>query len=131
MLLLAWHGRPGSSLLAAFLWRLRGLPTGALFIPSESDPPASTIMQNSAAEIASSPGGHGPYTYHRPPVRTSTQHDDMSHVRGTPLSVCSDDNDDDDLDEDTRQRLMEEEMERRDVSIVTVPRRKLYLTNPS
>lgn len=38
--------------------------------------------------------------------------------------------DDDDEDEESRQRRIEEEMSRRDVSIVTVPRRKLFLTNP-
>lgn len=38
--------------------------------------------------------------------------------------------DDDDEDEDTRQRRMEREMERREVSIVTVPKRKLWITNP-
>lgn len=47
-----------------------------------------------------------------------------------PRSVETDD-DDDDIDEDTRQRQIEEEMGRREVSIVTVPRRRLWITNPS
>ena len=38
---------------------------------------------------------------------------------------------DDEEDEDTRQQRMEEEMNRRDVSIVTVPKRKLWIANPS
>jgi hypothetical protein len=54
--------------------------------------------------------------------------DELSH--GAPLSVEGDDNDDD-LDDDTRQRVIEEEMQRRDVSIVTVPRRKLWIANPT
>ena len=38
---------------------------------------------------------------------------------------------DDDEDDELQQRRIEQEMERRDVSIVTVPKRKLFLTNPS
>ena len=38
---------------------------------------------------------------------------------------------DSDEDEDTRQRRIEDEMARRDVSIVTVPKRKLWVANPS
>lgn len=72
----------------------------------------------------------GPYTYHRPPYRLSTHVDEMSYLHAGPMSVETDGNDDD-VDEDTRQRVIEEEMERRDVSIVTVPRRKLWIANPS
>jgi len=36
-----------------------------------------------------------------------------------------------DEDEETRQRRIEDEMARRDVSIVTVPKRKLWVVNPS
>ena len=37
----------------------------------------------------------------------------------------------DDEDEETRQHRIEDEMNRRDVSIVTVPKRKLWIANPS
>ena len=37
----------------------------------------------------------------------------------------------DEEDEETRQRRIEEELSRRDVSIVTVPKRRLYLLNPN
>lgn len=132
MTVLAWHGRPVESLLTAALWRLRGHSMSTSAIPTPSDPRVSnTLLDENVSGGPSSPR-QGPYTHHRPPVRTSVLLDDMSHIHGTPLSLSSDNNDDDDeIDEDTRQRLIEEEMERRDVSIVTVPRRKLYLTNPS
>jgi len=42
-----------------------------------------------------------------------------------------DDDPDDDEDEETRQRRIEGEMNRRDVSIVTVPKRKLWIANPT
>lgn len=129
MLLLAWHGRPASSLLTATLLRLRGQDRP--IISSYSDVRTSNTLRSSVPEAGSSTPKN-PYTHHRPPFRTSPQLDDIPHSQSTPLCVGSDDNDDDDdIDEDTRQRLIEEEMERRDVSIVTVPRRKLYLTNPS
>ncbi|KJA24664.1 hypothetical protein HYPSUDRAFT_38750 [Hypholoma sublateritium FD-334 SS-4] len=132
MIMLAWYGRPVESLLALAIWRLRGHPMSASPIPTTSDPRVpNTLLDENVSGGPSSPR-QGPYMHHRPPVRTSVLLDDMSHIHGTPLSLSSDNNDDDDeIDEDTRQRLIEEEMERRDVSIVTVPRRKLYLTNPS
>ncbi|KAF8175374.1 hypothetical protein BJ912DRAFT_988653 [Pholiota molesta] len=128
MLLLAWHGRPASSLLTATLLRLRGqdLPITS----SYSDMRTSNTPRNSVPEPGSSTP-KSPYVHHRPPFHTSPQLDDIPYSQSAPLNVGSDDNDDDDIDEDTRQRVIEEEMERRDVSIVTVPRRKLYLTNPS
>ena len=36
-----------------------------------------------------------------------------------------------DEDEETRQRRIEDEISRRDVTIVTIPKRKLWVTNPS
>jgi hypothetical protein len=36
-----------------------------------------------------------------------------------------------DIDEDMRQRTIEDEMGRREVSIVTIPKRKLWIANPS
>lgn len=114
-LLLAWNGRPNTSILTATLWRLRGNTTHHP-IPSSANAPPVT--------------GNNPYTHHRPSHRPSTLHDGLSHSHGRPLSVETDDIEED-LDEETRQRVIEEEMARRDVSIVTVPRRKLQIANPS
>ncbi|KAF8913884.1 hypothetical protein CPB84DRAFT_1669330 [Gymnopilus junonius] len=115
MISLAWVQRPATSILTVLLWRLRGNATSPVPLRSSSEPSA---------------GGQGPYTLHRPPYHAATHVDETSYIHTAPLSVETDDNDDD-LDEDTRQRLIEEEMERREVSIITVPRRKLLIANPS
>jgi len=55
----------------------------------------------------------------------------MSRSRMGVLEVAeNDDDDEDDADEDTMQQRIEDEMARRDVSIITVPRKKLWITNP-
>lgn len=117
MVVLAWNHYPTTSLLTASLQSLRGHDNNV-------DP------QDNLANNTPPTNGEGPYTYHRPPYRLSTHADEMSYAHAAPLSVETDGNDDD-VDEDTRQRVIEEEMERRDVSIVTVPRRKLWIANPS
>jgi len=68
----------------------------------------------------------GPYM-HRPPflrMPIDTMYSDQDGRTG-------EGEEDDDLDDETRQRMMEEEMDRREVSIVTVPKRKLWVANPS
>lgn len=76
--------------------------------------------------------GNSPYAYHQPSWRRAVSPDDdltrTSHGRPT---VETDVDDDDDEDEASRQRRMEDELERRDVHIVTVPRKRLWITNPS
>jgi len=74
------------------------------------------------------PGG-SPYIYHQPLWRRAVSPDEDAAAR-TAHAVEAD-GPDDDVDEDDRQRHMEEELERRDVNIVTVPRRKLWIANPS
>jgi hypothetical protein len=69
----------------------------------------------------------GPYMHH--PTYRVAHEDDHSTSHGGPLSVDTEVESDE--DEDTRQRRIEEEMGRREVSIVTVPKRKLWITNPS
>jgi len=113
MVVLAWNYYPTTSLLTAFLQSLRG---------------HMILDKDNLANGITSTNGEGPYTYHQPPYRLSTHADELSH--GVPMSAETDDTDDD-IDEATRQRVIEEEMERRDVSIVTVPRRKLWIANPS
>lgn len=68
----------------------------------------------------------GPYLHPPPFLRT------VPADTGDPKHVEPEgDDEDDDLDEDARQRMIEEEMDRREVSIVTVPKRKLLVANPS
>lgn len=96
------------------IWRLRGNSMQTGIHPTDATPPTQ-----------------GPYTHHRPTYRVVTHPDELSYSQhASPLSADTDDNDDD-MDEDTRQRAIEEEMDRREVSIVTVPRRKLAVANPS
>ena len=111
MIVLAWNHYPTTSLLTASLQSLRGHH-------NILDPKDNTVDGNTPPT-----NGDGPYTYHRPPYRLSTHADEMTYVHAAPMSVETDGNDDDEIDEDTRQRVIEEEMERRNVSIVTVPRR--------
>lgn len=113
MVVLAWNYYPATSLLTAFLQSLRH---------------HNILDKDNLANGITSTNGEGPYTYHQPPYRLSTYADELSH--GAPMSGETDATDDD-IDEVTRQRVIEEEMERRDVSIVTVPRRKLWIANPS
>ncbi|KAG6861604.1 hypothetical protein C0995_014511 [Termitomyces sp. Mi166 len=69
----------------------------------------------------------GPYV-HQPSHRLATAADEISS-QGGPRSTETDEQEDD-IDDDTRQRIIEEEMGRRDVSIITIPKRKLWITNP-
>ncbi|OCH90982.1 hypothetical protein OBBRIDRAFT_792792 [Obba rivulosa] len=126
---LAWHGRPRVSILTVFISRLRAgppHPSPPIVTPSPSRP-----LSAAGSEPAFPLDGRGPYQHH-PPFRATLSagldHEypaSLSHGHGT-VEV----DDDEDVDEDTRQRRIEEEMARRDVSIVTVPKRKLFLTNP-
>ena len=110
----SWFGRPEKSVLSVVIYQLRGGNS------STSDGQTPQSPQNDQ------PSTHeGPYL-HQPPFRHATREE----LAQRPLSMTTDD-EDENIDEDTRQRMIEEEMERRDVSIVTVPRRKLWITNPS
>jgi hypothetical protein len=109
----AFFGRPSTSLLAVIISRLRAPP-----LLTFTEPPLPTVTDNSL------PDTRGPYIHHQPPFRMAG-HDDSS------ISPRSIETHDEDEDEDTRQQRIEEEMGRRDVSIVTVPRRKLWIANPS
>jgi hypothetical protein len=76
------------------------------------------------------PDPRGPYL-HSPPFRAA-QEDEFYDVFGTGRHhEDGEDDPNDDEDEETRQRRIEGEMNRRDVSIVTVPKRKLWIANPS
>lgn len=121
---LAWHGRPGRSLLTTLAARVRDTPPQPAPSPGT---PTSRPLSIGTDQYPFPTDTRGPYLHQ--PLYRATGHDDVSTSQG-PRSVETDD-DDDDIDEDTRQRRIEEEMGRREVSIVTVPKRRLWITNPS
>ncbi|KAL4075874.1 hypothetical protein V8B97DRAFT_1925759 [Scleroderma yunnanense] len=124
LFVLAWHGRPAKSLLTTLIVRVRAEPPA---IPPGT-PGSRPLSMAGTEQYLFSTDTRGPYLHH-PPYR-ATAHDDFCMTPMAPRSVETDD-DDDDIDEDTRQRQIEEEMGRREVSIVTVPKRRLWVTNPS
>jgi len=124
LVVLAWTGRPRVSILTVTFSRLRARPHDTNPPPQiDSRPISSATPEPSIPFTADS---RGPYL-HSPPFRAA-QEDES--VTGTGR-YNEDDDLDDDEDEETRQRRIEDEMNRRDVSIVTVPKRKLWIANPS
>ena len=120
--LCAWYGRPSKSILTVLISRLHASPSPAPPRPTPSPLPLS-IDQYSFPTDA-----RGPYVHHQPPFRVAGT-DEISTSHGV-LRSPEDDDDEDDADEDVRQQRIEDEMARRDVSIITVPRKKLWITNP-
>lgn len=125
---LASHGIPRVSILTVIISSLKDhhRQPGPPLPPSPSSRPLSTLGNEQYA-FPTSGDSRSPYAYHQPLYRRAfpTAEDEIlsSNEHGTQA--------DDDEDEDEQQRRIEQEMERRDVSIVTVPRRKLWITNPS
>lgn len=119
---LAWGGRPRSSALTIAFYRLRGQPHSSV----DPTPEEPATDDHTESQLFPS-NGNSPYTYHQPSWRRAVS-PDGSHGRPT---AETDVDDDDDEDEASRQRRMEDELERRDVHIVTVPRKRLWITNPS
>ena len=118
---LSWFGKPQKSITTVIISRLR--------TPPVSSPPPETQhppVPSDGVPFPTSP--QGPYV-HQPPYRAAIS-PGQDEISPGPRSVEADD-DDEDEDEDTRQRRIEDEMSRRDVSIVTVPKRKLWIANPS
>ncbi|KAF5388241.1 hypothetical protein D9615_000402 [Tricholomella constricta] len=115
MFTFAWHLRPERSLLSAIRSRQRLQP------PDMSN---LTTRPGSITEASISP-----YVHHQPPYRLATGTDDVSLSHAGPRSTEADD-EDDGIDDDTRQRMIEDEIGRRDVSIITTPKRKLWIANP-
>ena len=86
-------------------------------------------VHNDHLQVPQSPVA-GPY-YQQPPWRRAVSPDRLTRTSyGRPTPELDEVDDDDDLDESDRQRRMEEELERRDVHIITVPRKKLWVANP-
>lgn len=121
LILFAWHGRPRHSILAVVFSRLRSQSYHPAVV---SEPP--TPSRPNGEGVAD-----GPYL-HQPSYRpvASDMHDGTSYTQ-VHRSMDGDDDEDQDEDEDARQQRIENEIGRREVSIVTVPKRKLWITNPS
>ena len=112
--ILAWHGIPRVSILTVLISRLRDDPR------KEPPRPATSTSHYESIPFP------GPYS-NQPPYRPAQETEyptSLSHADHTAEDYC------DDEDDDERQRQIEEEISRRDVNIVTVPRRKLVVTNP-
>ncbi|TFY61594.1 hypothetical protein EVJ58_g4411 [Rhodofomes roseus] len=124
---LAWSGRPRYSVLTALLARLRGHPTHPGYTPGTATP--SRPFSATESEVPFPTEQRSPYQ-HYPPYRAASTVPDEYPTSVSHGHAMNEVDDDDEEDEDIRQRRIEDEMSRRDVSIVTVPRRKLFLTNP-
>lgn len=120
----SWYGRPHQSILTVIIFRLLASPVVPPAIPQPT--PSPRPLSSSVLDQYSFPTG-GPYIHHQPLFHKAGT-DDVSTTY-SPRSAEGEDEDDDE-DEDTRQQRIEDEMARRDVSIVTVPRRKLWIANP-
>ncbi|KAI0322435.1 hypothetical protein OF83DRAFT_1254961 [Amylostereum chailletii] len=119
---LAWYGRPRASMITVIISRLRG---DLSFDGPTSTPVPSRPLSVSGIDFPTD--ARGPYL-HQPMYRTAHE-DEYSASHGIPHSEIEEA--ESDGDEETRQRRIEDEMGRRDVSIVTVPKRKLWVVNPS
>lgn len=117
LVILAWLNRPQHSILVVVIGRLRGDPADLAPVPP-SEAPSTPIPP------ISSP----PHPYLTSPRWRATQShasdDLLSRARSMDSEVP-----DDDEDDDERQARIEEEMARRDVSIFTVPKRRLVVRN--
>jgi len=126
LIVLAWNGRPRGSIMVYAIARFLPAPT-----PSHAASPMSPVGGSPTDERTSpfshTPGG-SPYIFHQPLWRTAVSPEDATRAGLHTIEAVSPDDDEDD---DDRQRHMEEELERRDVNIVTVPRKKLWIANPS
>lgn len=113
----AWHLRPDGSMLSALCSHL-----GSKSQDITTRPTSIQGLQEPSP---------GPYVHHQPPYRAAVSPVDGHSSSRSPRSVDTISDHEGDIDDDTGQRMIEEEMGRRDVSIVTVPKRKLWITNPS
>lgn len=116
LVILAWLNRPQHSILVVVISRLRGDPADVAPVPPSA--PSTPIPP-----ISSPPH---PYL-NSPPWRATQSHasdDLLSRARSMDSEGA-----DDDEDDDERQARIEEEMARRDVSIFTVPKRRLVVRN--
>lgn len=128
LIALAWLGHPRNSSLTVLLSRLRGDHQYVAAPPANtSTPTPSRPLSRTGTDQYPFPTQiQGPYL-HQPLVRPAHDDEFSASHGGHPDDIEEDSED----DEATRQQRIEDEMGRRDVSIVTVPKRKLWITNPS
>lgn len=123
LVVLSWNGRPGYSTLTILLYNIRG--TGQSTSAPIGTPNASRPISVAGTDQFQEP--RNPYLHQ--PLFYPTGEDDLHSASYAGLR--SEPEEGSDEDEEARQRRIEEEMARRDVSIVTVPKRKLWVANPS
>uniref|UniRef100_A0A0W0FJP0 Uncharacterized protein n=1 Tax=Moniliophthora roreri TaxID=221103 RepID=A0A0W0FJP0_MONRR len=134
LILLAWKGRPTTSILSTVISRLRSTPQPPIHERSSHTATPTPLATTSGYPFPASGSSTSPYIHHNPPhhtVPSSLGQDDVFSYTGPRSMETADHEDDEDEDEYTRQQRIESEMERREVSIVTVPKRKLWVANPS
>jgi hypothetical protein len=120
---LSWNGRPRYSTLTVLLCNIRG--TGQSTSAPIGTPNASRPISMAGTDPFQEP--RNPYL-HQPLFSTGGEDDLHS---SSYAGLRSEPEEESDEDEETRQRRIEDEIARRDVSIVTVPKRKLWVVNPS
>jgi hypothetical protein len=128
LVMMAWNGRPQRSALTAILDHIRGNNNDAqpIAAPIATTPgPSRPISTAGTDQFPFPQEPRSPYL-HQPLFHTAAE--DATSYAGLRSETEEIDSDE---DEDTRQRRIEDEMARRDVSIVTVPKRKLWVANPS
>jgi hypothetical protein len=124
LFMMSWNGRPQRSALTVLLGHIQGYAQ-PIAAPIATPSPSRPISTAGTDQFPFPQEPRSPYL-HQPLFHTATE-DATSYagLRSETEEVESDE------DEDTRQRRIEDEMARRDVSIVTVPKRKLWVANPS
>lgn len=123
---MSWRGMPKESLLSVLLDSLKRHPVDEAISLPDAQSRASSRPLSATNDNFPPPGWlRSPYTYHQPSFRRalSPQEDEILSSNSHRYA--------EDEDEETQQRRIEEEMGRRDVSIITVPKRKLWIANPS
>jgi hypothetical protein len=128
LVILSWNGRPRYSTLTVLLGRIRGNPH-FIAVPVGTPSASRPISMVGTDQYPFPQEPRGPYL-HQPSSHPAAEDDlhstSYAGVRSETEEIDSDE------DEETRQRRIEDEIGRRDVSIVTVPKRnRLWVVNPS
>jgi hypothetical protein len=123
LVILSWNGRPRYSTLTVLLCNIRG--TGQSTSAPIGTPNASRPISMAGTDQFQEP--RNPYL-HQPSFYPAAEDDLQS---GSYAGLRSEPEEESEDDDDARQRRIEDEIGRRDVSIVTVPKRKLWVVNPS
>ncbi|KAI9447977.1 hypothetical protein H4582DRAFT_1897537 [Lactarius indigo] len=121
LVIMSWNGL----LLGRFQANAQPIAIGATGPPIATPSPSRPISMAGTDQFPFPQEPRSPYL-HQPLFHTAAE--DATSYAGLRSETEEIDSDE---DEDTRQRRIEDEMARRDVSIVTVPKRKLWVANPS